>query len=61
MAAVVRYFTLLDERERAYRAYKKQRVVQGSQGQKVLNPMGRFMHDCNSEIRNLEDRAPADT
>lgn len=55
-AAISRYFTLLDERERAFRAYRRERLVEGSQGQRVLNPMARAMSVFDAEIRQLEDR-----
>lgn len=56
MPAVRRLFTLYDERERAYRAYRKERLVLGSEGQRVLNPLGRQMCRFDAEIRQLEDR-----
>lgn len=56
MSAIIRLFTLYDERERAYRSYKKHPLVEGSQGQMVLNPMGRQMSVLDTEIRQLEDR-----
>src|SRR5688572_1388628 len=49
LGAVIRLFTLVDERERAYRAFKRRRLVKGSQGQMVLNPMGRVMHEFDAE------------
>lgn len=52
----VRLWTLYDERERAYRGYRKERMVTGSQGQLVLNPLGRQMLAFDAEIRQLEDR-----
>jgi P27 family predicted phage terminase small subunit len=54
--AVRRVFTLYDERDRAYREFRKERLVKGSQGQKVLNPLGRLMHELDAEIRQMEDR-----
>lgn len=56
IGAIGRLFTLMDERERAYRAYRKQRVIHGSQGQKVISPMARAMSVFDAEIRQLEDR-----
>jgi len=56
LPAITRLFTLYDERERAYRAFRKQRFVSGSQGQMVLNPMGRHMNVLDAEIRQMEDR-----
>lgn len=54
--AVRRLFTLYDERERAYRGYRKDRLLVGSRGQTVLNPLGRAMSVFDAEIRHLEDR-----
>lgn len=54
--AVVRWATLLDERERAFRAYRRQRLVEGSQGQAVLNPLWAVVRSCDGELRALEDR-----
>jgi P27 family predicted phage terminase small subunit len=54
--ALERLFCLHDERERAYRGYKKERLVLGSQDQRVLNPLGKMMTVLDTEIRQLEDR-----
>jgi phage terminase small subunit len=54
--AVVRLFTLYDERERAYRAYRRKRMVPGSQGQPVVNPIWKHAAVMDGEIRQLEDR-----
>ncbi len=54
--AIERLFTLYDERERALQGYRKSRLVKGSQGQPVLNPLARLMSTLDSEIRQLEDR-----
>lgn len=54
--ALERLFDLYDERERAYQDFRKQRFVKGSQGQDVLNPLGRLMSTLDGEIRQLEDR-----
>ena len=51
-----RLFQLRDDRERAHRAYRKDPLIQGSQGQSVLNPMAQVVKTCDSEIRALEDR-----
>ena len=57
LPVVTRLFTLYDERERAYRAVRKEgRLVEGSQGQPVMNPLLRQMSTFDVEIRNLEDR-----
>jgi hypothetical protein len=56
LPAIQRLFSLRDERERAYRGYRKRRLVLGSKGQKVLNPLGKQMMALDAEIRQLEDR-----
>ena len=54
--AIRRLFNLNDERERAYRGYRQDRLVIGSQGQRVINPLARVMSALDAEIRQLEDR-----
>lgn len=56
MEAVVRWASLLDERERALRAFRRKRLVEGSQGQAVLNPLWNVVRGCDGELRALEDR-----
>ena len=56
LPAILRLYSLYDERERAYRAYKKRRLVKGSQGQPVVNPAWRQVPVMDAEIRQLEDR-----
>lgn len=52
-----RLYSLIDERERAYRAVKdKGRMVEGSQKQLVINPLLKQMSVYDTEIRQLEDR-----
>ena len=52
-----RLFARYDERDRAYRAIKKHgRLVAGSQGQPVQNPLLKYIDACDNEIRQLEDR-----
>ena len=53
---IERLWGLYDERERAYRDYKKERLVKGSQKQEVLNPMGRVWMGLDPQILALEDR-----
>ena len=53
---VRRLWQLYDERERAYRGFRRERLVLGSQGQMVLNPLGRLVAQLDAEIRQLEDR-----
>ena len=55
-SAVYRLATLIDERERIYKQAKKDRLVVGSQGQVVLNPLYSAMLKIDAEIRQLEDR-----
>jgi len=54
LPAIRRLFALYDERERAYRAYRNERLVEGSQGQPVLHPLARQIPKYDSEIRQLE-------
>lgn len=56
LEALERLFSLYDERRRAYRSFRKERFVEGSKGQRVLNPLGRLISDLDKEIRMLEDR-----
>ncbi len=53
LEVVERLYTLMDERERALRIYRKQRLLEGSQGQKVMNPMGRQLPALDAEIRQI--------
>ena len=55
-SAVYRRAILIDERERVYKQAKKDRLVVGSQGQVVLNPLYSAMLKLDAEIRQLEDR-----
>jgi P27 family predicted phage terminase small subunit len=56
LSVIERLWGLYDERERAYREYKKARLVKGSQGQMVMNPMGRVWTQLDPSILALEDR-----
>lgn len=56
LEAIVRWATLLDERERAFRAFRRQRIVAGSSGQPALNPLWGVVRNCDAELRALEDR-----
>ena len=53
---VIRLATLIDERERIYKQAKKDRLVVGSKGQVVLNPLYSALLKIDAEIRQLEDR-----
>lgn len=55
--ALERLFTLYDERERSYQAYRKNRLLKGSTKQWVVNPLWRHATGTlDPEIRQLEDR-----
>lgn len=54
--ALTRMFTLYDERERAYRDYRRRRLVKGSTGQLAVNPLWKHAAVLDAEIRSLEDR-----
>lgn len=54
--ALTRLFTLYDERERAYRAFRKKRLVKGSTGQLAINPLWKHAAIQDAEVRSLEDR-----
>lgn len=56
MTAVLRWIELVDERARAFAAYRKESLVEGSQGQAVLNPMWQVVKACDAELTRLEDR-----
>jgi P27 family predicted phage terminase small subunit len=56
LGVVERLWQLYDERDRAYRGYKRARLIKGSQGQMVLNPLGRMFLDLEGKIQSLEDR-----
>jgi P27 family predicted phage terminase small subunit len=56
LPALHRLFDLYDELDRIWRAAKKHRIVTGSQGQEVLNPLYRQADSLRGEIRQLEDR-----
>lgn len=55
--ALERLFTLYDERERAYQAFRRARLLKGSTKQPVVNPLWRHATaTLDPEIRQLEDR-----
>lgn len=51
-----RLWSLRDERERVYRALKRQRMVGGYKGQPRANPLYASMASLDSTIERLEDR-----
>ena len=54
--AIGRLFLLYDERIRAFEEAKGERVVKGAAGQNVLNPLLKYVAQCDNEIRQMEDR-----
>lgn len=54
--ALRRLFNLYDERERSYRAFRKERLTGGSTGQLVVNPLGKQLLAYDAVIAQLEDR-----
>ncbi len=56
LPVIERLASLMDERERIFKQAKKDRLVVGSQGQVVLNPLYNALLKIDAEIRNLEDR-----
>lgn len=54
--AINRLFVLYDERARAYEAGKDKRLIPGPKDQWILNPLLRYVAQCDAEIRQLEDR-----
>lgn len=56
LPGICRLFEKRDEYRRAFKEYRKCRMVEGSKKQPVLNPMGKVMNDLEKDIRQLEDR-----
>ncbi|HEX7119134.1 MAG TPA: P27 family phage terminase small subunit [Longimicrobiales bacterium] len=56
LVALERLFRLRDEERRAMREARKARLVPGSMGQMVLNPLLKYAESLQKEIRALEDR-----
>lgn len=56
MPSLVRMFHLADELERCRREFRVKRIVDGSSGQPVINPLGTYMLALAKEVRALEDR-----
>lgn len=54
--AIERYFLALDEYERVGKVFRKTRLLTGSQGQPVLNPLGRYLGSVADELARLEER-----
>lgn len=55
MESMQAYIGLVDEYERARRGFRKERIVEGSQGQPRLNPLGKWMLDLRKQIRDYEE------
>lgn len=56
LPALERLFGLYDEHRRALREARKERLVVGSMGQMVLNPLLKYAEALAKEIRAMEDR-----
>lgn len=57
LVSLSRLFELYDERQRCLNsARRKGRIVEGSTGQPVLNPLYKHMGELDREIRAMEDR-----
>jgi len=54
LPALTRLFELHQERSELWRAYQEERLVKGSKGQPVLNPLAKMLAQVTSEIRTLE-------
>ena len=53
---VLRLFDLRDDYDRAQEAYRNEPMIEGSQGQDVLSPMGRHALSLEASLAKLEDR-----
>lgn len=56
MSALRRWAFLLDEHQRALRAYRSQRLTTGSKGQMRRNPAFDVAQSLAAELRQLEDK-----
>lgn len=56
LPALERLFSYYDEHRRAMKMARKERLVVGSKGQTVLNPLLKYTESLAKEIRALEDR-----
>lgn len=54
LVVVRRYFDLVDERDRALRAVRRQRHTEGSTGQLVMHPSAGFLVQLEQAIGKLE-------
>lgn len=53
-SAFDRWIWYLDELHRARKAFRRRRFINGSMGQPVLSPLGRFIPQLEAMIRGLE-------
>jgi len=56
LPALTRLFGHYDELERSLRAFRKERFVEGYNGQPRLNPISKYVTELEGSIRQLEDR-----
>lgn len=56
LAAATRLWQMYDMRDKHYEAYRVAPLVEGSQGQMVMNPLGRQLNQLETQINALEDR-----
>ena len=56
LPALRRLYSLYDERARCLASGRRNRLVEGSQGQPVMNPLYKHMATLDGEILALEDR-----
>lgn len=53
---LLHWLRCIDERERAYRAFRRQRFVEGSKGQPRLSPAWKLYQELSAEIRLAEQQ-----
>ncbi len=56
LTALLRYATVLDERERALRAFQAERYIELDDGRVIINPAHKIWTGADKELRALEDR-----
>lgn len=51
---VERYARLVDELETVYPEFQRERLITGSMGQLVMNPLGKYVQELQAQMRTLE-------